>query len=150
MRMHWQFKLVTPAACWPRAAVDGHGVSGAGTGSGGEVTAVRAGLNGTGGGGGGGGGFPKRFRRHNFASSKMRAPPAMRAHMRAPMQADATSDRHSSFAERPIKAGKLLRGYHATCALTHRQADRMSSTASQAGENDQTNASKVPNSDRNQ
>ena len=84
-------------------------------------------------------------KRQNFVS-----PPAMGTHMRAPVQADATSDRHSSFTERPIKAGKLLRGYHATCALTHRQADRMSSTASQAGENDQTNASKVPNSDRNQ
>ena len=33
-------------------------------------------------------------------------------------------DRHSSFTDLPIKAGKLLRGYHATCAWAHTHTDR--------------------------
>ena len=32
--------------------------------------------------------------------------------------------RHSSFTDLTIKAGKLLRGYHATCAWTHTHTDR--------------------------
>ena len=32
---------------------------------------------------------------------------------------DALKNRHCSFTELPIKAGELLRGYHATCACMH-------------------------------
>ena len=85
---HWQFKLVTPAACWPRAAVDGHGVSGAGTGSGGEVTADGPAAIAAGGGGGGGGGFVPSPTSEALSAAEFRlVEDAMRAHimMRAPV-----------------------------------------------------------------